>query len=164
MQSSIDQLSLKRIRKQLSLSLSGMAQLLGLSGDNAADAVREMESGKRSITAPIARLCRYINQGVPGDDIVFPRFLICDGLEAAADNDLDSPEIIFHTRYPRFLAWVMATQEIEPNMIHVVIDEVESLAVGIWIDDPLPFGEDKTMAILQEAAYLFDDYNSRLGV
>jgi transcriptional regulator with XRE-family HTH domain len=160
----IDHLSLKRLRKQLSLSLSGMAQLLGLNGENSADAVREMENGKRTITPPIARLCRYINQGVPGDDVVYPRFLICDGLTAAADNDTDSPEIIFHTRYPRFLAWVMATQDIESEMIHVMVDEVESLAVGMWIDDPLPFGEEKTMAILQEAADLFDDYNSRLGV
>jgi hypothetical protein len=58
----------------------------------------------------------------------------------------------------------MATQDIEPEFIHLVIEMVESLAVGMWIDDPLPMGEEKTMAILQEAADLFDDYNSRLGV
>ena len=32
------------------------------------------------------------------------------------------------------------------------------------LDDPLPFGEEKTMVLLQEAAGLFDDYNSSLGV
>ncbi len=69
----IDQLNLKRLRKQLSLSLSGMAQLLGLRGENSADVIREIENGKRPITAPIATLCRYLNQGVPGDDVVYPR-------------------------------------------------------------------------------------------
>jgi transcriptional regulator with XRE-family HTH domain len=161
--SHIDHLILKRLRKQLALSLSGLAQLLGLSGDNAADMVREMENGTRPISGPIARLCRYINQGVLGDEAVYPTFLICDGLEAAADSEIDSPGIIFHTRYPRFLAWVVPSQDIEPEMIHIAIDAVGSLAVGVWIDDPLPNGEDKTMALLQEAADLFDDYNERLG-
>lgn len=102
---------LKAIRLALGISLSGMADLLGLSGDKANDHLREMERGAREISGPIARLLRYMEQAVEADedaamtDLTFrvlPRWLDCSDLE---DYDAEGDvEIVMHTRWPRFFA------------------------------------------------------------
>jgi transcriptional regulator with XRE-family HTH domain len=52
--------ALKAARKALGLTLAGLADRLRLAGDNGADAVRAMESGKRPITGPVAVAVEYM--------------------------------------------------------------------------------------------------------
>jgi len=162
----LDQFSFARLRKQLKLSLQDMANLLGLSGNNADNVVRDMEKGKRPISGPIANLWIYLQQSSGYEEDVLPRFLVCEDLKTAALDDNEafaSPEIIFHTRYPRFLAWIANRQEVSDRHTCVYVDKETALAVGMWIDNPLlPANETDIINILEEAAKHTSGYIKRV--
>lgn len=52
---------LKDLRKRLGLSLSEMAELLGLAN---ADSVRFLESGKKEMTGPVAKLMEIYEEKI----------------------------------------------------------------------------------------------------
>lgn len=115
--------ALSGLRSALNLSHSAMAELLGLAGANAADRVREMERGARPISGPLLRILGYLSQGFGLDDRtpgalmarVFPRWLDCADLALGSGE----PDIIMHTRWPRFLAWV--TPEIPDELAPLLL-------------------------------------------
>lgn len=145
---------LKQLRKAIGVNISTMASMLGLSGDNANDHVRKMENGNKSISGPIQRLAKYMQQGTPLNvetDAIFPRFLICDDLHCEIEQ-----EIVFHTRYPRFLATPL--DEPHPGMNCVSADGIEWLCVFMWIDEPIG---DEVDGLLEECAVVFAEYTDR---
>ena len=141
--------ALSGLRSALNLSHSAMAELLGLAGANAADRVREMERGARPISGPLLRILGYLNQGfglnngMPSSLMarIFPRWLDCSDLEL----DAGEPDVIMHTRWPRFLAWITPKipDELVPTLlaagVPVVPMDVE-LGLGdlvvFFIDQP----------------------------
>lgn len=127
---------LKSIRKTIGASLSGMAGLLGLSADNGATRVREMESGRREIGGPIHNLLAYIHQGIPDEEgamnITLPAFLLCSPMTGGL---VDKVEYIFHTRHPRFLAAVI--DHAVDGLDSYSGDGVDFINVFLWIDQPL---------------------------
>jgi len=144
---------LKGLRKAIGASVSRMAELLGLSGDNASDLVRKMENGSKPISGPIQRLARFMQEGVTlGNDMdrVLPRFLTCGDLMHIGGIDLDW---IFHTRYPRFLA--VALDEPVEGLTCFSADNIEWLCVAMWIDEPV----DDVAGIFEECAELFAEYS-----
>lgn len=101
--------TLKNLRRALSLNQTQMAEAIGLEGAHAWRFLDDLESGKRPITGPVARVCAYLAQGADvADDpalsdsvrALIPRFLDCSNL---ADDD-DGTEIVLHTQWPRFYA------------------------------------------------------------
>lgn len=106
-----DATTLTALRNALGISVNEMADAIGLDGDNAGDRVREMERGAKPVTGPMQRVLAYMAQAVELDEDaemfsitqrVLPRFLDCADLER---DDPDS-QIIMHTRFPRFYAWL----------------------------------------------------------
>ena len=128
-----------------------MAELLGLSGDNASDQVRKMENGSKPISGPIQRLAKFMQQGVAEGAMnqVLPEYMLAADLEGQIEH-----EWIFHTRYPRFLAVV--TEIPVDGLMCVSIDEIEWLCVAMWIDEPV--GDPLTF--LQRAAAAFTQYTN----
>lgn len=53
-------IKLKKLRIDAGLSLADMAIKMGLSGNNAADRIREFESGRREISGPMLKLIEQI--------------------------------------------------------------------------------------------------------
>ena len=53
---------IKRIRKNADASVSEFAAMLGLSGENAADTVRKLESGVRAASGPVVVVLRQIEK------------------------------------------------------------------------------------------------------
>lgn len=153
--------TLKRLRESLGLSHSEMAHALGISGENTADDVLSMENGEKPISEPIQKLITYLHQGAQGDDSILPAFMIGGSLEAAAYN-LPSPELIFHTRYPRFMAWIAGNDELNDEMVHMPIDDGESLMVGMWMDDPDPVQPKALRDILNEAIGFIRAFNNQV--
>lgn len=142
---------LKHLRREIGASLSQMADLLGLSGEGAADAMRKMENGAKTITGPIQRLARYMQEGVaePAIASYLPEFLIGSDLAGQI-----SEEWVLHTRYPRFLAIVTEQPVVDAECVSV--DGVEWLTVALWIDEPV----EPTAPLLQRAAALFAAYSN----
>jgi len=140
---------LKHLRRAIGASVARMAELLGLDGDNAADSVRKMENGSRPISGPIARLAKYMQEGVAegGMSAALPEFVICSDM--ADDIQL---EWVFHTRYPRFLAAV--TDEPVDGTVCASLDNLEWLSVAMWIDEPV--GD--PVECVTRAAVAFADY------
>lgn len=147
----ITEFELKQLRREIGASVSEMADLFGLSGVGAADQVRKMENGSKPITGPIQRLARYMQQGIgEGELAPLPRFLICAPMTGA-----QQPELVLHTRYPRFLA-VVAEHPIDELMCATADPlEVEWLAVALWIDQPLH----DPLPMLKQAAAEFAAYS-----
>jgi len=144
---------LKGLRKAIGASVSRMAELLGLSGDNASDLVRKMENGSKPISGPIQRLARFMQEGVTlGNDMdrVLPRFMTCGDLMPVGGIELDW---VLHTRYPRFLA-VSLDDPVE-ELTCFTADNIEWLCVAMWIDEPV----DDVTDILEECAELFAEYS-----
>jgi transcriptional regulator with XRE-family HTH domain len=101
---------LKSLRRALGLSLADFARAVGFVGEDAARKVRAMEDGQRPIPGSLAVALRYMAQAVDFEDDataadrvagVLPRWLDCSDLEDAA-----AAEIVMHTRWPRFFAFV----------------------------------------------------------
>jgi transcriptional regulator with XRE-family HTH domain len=88
---------LRKTRKKIGATLSKMSRLLGLEGENAADRIRAIESGKRDLTGPMKEVLRYLN--APEYDLL-PKYMICEDI----DKDSGLPCWIFHTQYPKFVA------------------------------------------------------------
>ncbi len=149
----VSSFELKHLRKAIGASVSRMAELLGLSGDNAADMVRKMENGSKPISGPIQRLARFMQEGVTiGNDMdrLLPRFMLCGDLMPVGGIELDW---VFHTRHPRFLA-VSLDDPVEGLMCFTA-DNIEWLCVAMWIDEPV----DDVSDILEECAKLFSEYS-----
>ena len=145
---------LKHLRKAIGASVSRMAELLGLSGDNASDQVRKMENGSKTISGPIQRLARFMQEGVTlGDDMdrVLPRFMTCGDLTPVGGIEYDW---VFHTRYPRFLA-VSLDNPVE-GLTCFTADNIDWLCVAMWIDEPV---DDDVSVLLEECAELFANYS-----
>ena len=53
---------LQTVREALGLSVTQMAQALGMQGDAAGDNIRQMERGKRPVSGPLHVLLRYMAQ------------------------------------------------------------------------------------------------------
>ena len=51
---------LQTVREALGLTVSQMAEAIGLRPDGGADNVRQMERGKRAVSGPVAVLLRYM--------------------------------------------------------------------------------------------------------
>lgn len=129
-----------------------MAELLGLSGEGAADTLRKVERGKKPISGPIKRLARYIQQGTEVNaeaSLALPTFMLCAPLEI--DSDV---EWVMHTKYPRFLAPV--TEQPVEGLVCATVDGVEWLCVALWIDEPL--GDPQKL--VDGAAVLFARYTA----
>lgn len=135
---------LKHLRRSIGASLSRMAQLLGLSGQNNADTVRKMENGSKPISGPIQRLIKFMQEGVAEGAMnqVLPECLICSDLEGKAEH-----EWVLHTRYPRFLAVV--SEAPVGGLVCASADDIEWLSVAMWIDEPV---DDPHPYILRAAA------------
>lgn len=144
---------LKQLRHTIGASLSRMAQLLGLSGKNAADTVRKYENGNAEMTQPLQRLATYLQQGTSiGQDMdnVLPEYLF--GTDIREKITL---EWLFRTRYPRFLACITDTP-IEGTLSSTA-DNVEYINVSMWIDEPVEGGQ----IYVDEAAKLWTEYSER---
>lgn len=101
--------ALKNLRRALALNQTQMAHAIGLESQHAWRFLDDLESGKRPITGPVARVCQYLAQGADvADDpalsdavrALIPRFLDCSNLS----EDEDGTEIVLHTQWPRFYA------------------------------------------------------------
>lgn len=151
MTDTITPFELKKLRKDIGASLSGMAHLLGLSGNDAATTVRKMENGTKPITMPVQRLAKVMQTGTALGEAgnILPKFLVCEDLEGAIPC-----EFVFHTRYPRFIASV--TPEPIDGLVHARVDEVECLSVFLWIDEPAH----DPIALVSQAARFFENYTS----
>jgi len=147
----ISPFELKQLRKVIGASVSNMAHLLGLSGDNANDNVRKMENGNKSISGPIQRLAKYMQQGVEegGMAQALPAFMLCSDLA-----DEKQFEWVFHTRYPRFLAVV--TPEPIDGLDCATADNLEWICVAIWIDEAI----EEPLTYVNKAASLFAEYSN----
>ncbi|GAB4223522.1 MAG: hypothetical protein Tsb005_18920 [Gammaproteobacteria bacterium] len=156
-----DFLQLKRLRKQLGFSRAQMADALGLSGPLGETTVQKMENGTEPITGPIQKLISYLNQTIAGDEHALPEFISGQSLDSLADGETDH-EVIFHTRYPRFLAWVLDNSELEEGMTGIKIDFMESLVIGMWIDDPDIVEQHDVLNKLQKAATLMQKWNENI--
>ena len=55
--------TLKNLRRALALNQTQMAHAIGLEGEHAWRFLDDLESGKRPITGPVARVCQYLAQG-----------------------------------------------------------------------------------------------------
>lgn len=141
---------LKHLRNKLRASLARMAELLGLSGDTAAEAVRKMENDDKILAGPIQRIARYMQQGLIEGDIekVLPAFMICSDLQSVIEY-----EWIFHTQYPRFLA-VVTDENIGGDVCSVSHDGLEWVSVALWIDEPVS----DPGPLLEAAGQYFLDY------
>lgn len=156
--------ALQDLRHALGISLSQMADILGLTGEGSADAVRFMESGKKPVSRPIQIILRYMQQAIDierssqeADLIaqVLPKWLDCAELDAS-----DTPaEIIMHTRWPRFYGiHIDKLPETSMQALHhaqiPVIALRQDLGLGhlacIFIDRPSQDPQD----LLREAARL----------
>lgn len=156
-----DFLKLKRLRKQLNLSLDQMAQVVGLDGENRKDVIKEMENGNQEIGSPIGKVMSYLDQAVPGDENTLPVFISGSDLAILAEAKESAREIIFHTRFPRFLAWSADFDEVPQGAPSVQVDMLEYLVVGMWIDDPM-ITPDRTEAALLQAAALMRKWNQNI--
>ncbi len=119
---------LTELRHAMGLSISEMADVLGLSGANAADMVRQMErggQGGRPISGPLRRIMRYLAQATASAKTegpfalvsqVLPRWLDCVDLE----NESGAGDILMHTRWPRFFGWV--TKDLSDDIIEILED------------------------------------------
>lgn len=117
---------LTELRHAMGISFSEMADLLGLSGANAGDMVRQMErggQGGRPISGPLRRILRYLAQATANPKTegpfalmsqVLPRWLDCVDLEA----DNGARDILMHTRWPRFFGWV--TKDLPDDIIEIL--------------------------------------------
>lgn len=131
-----DFFTLKRVRKNLGLSLSEMAELLGLGGSESSELVRLMENGIVPVLAPISRLVQYLSQTVPDKNSDFlSEFMICQPAEDCSDQQRPA-YTMFHTGYPRFIAKPVKTSLLPHGAHSVPIDDIYSLAIGMWIDSP----------------------------
>lgn len=140
---------LKLLRQSIGASLSKMAQLLGLSGQNDADTVRKMENGDKVISGPIQRLIKIMQGGVPPGVMkdAMPEYLIGSDIEDKVEY-----EWIFRTRYPRFLA-VVTGKPVDEGMMCVAVDD-EWINVALWIDEPV----DDPSPYINRAAEAFAQY------
>ena len=155
---------LKSLRQALGISPSEMSAALGLDDERGGDSIREMERGGRDISGPILRLMRYMEQAVEADadpviaDLTFkvlPRWLDCFDLE-----DFDGEgrvEIVFHTRWPRFFAFVVDDLEDVEGLkvadipVLKLPDEVGlGWMVALFLDPPVR----DPMPLVEEAARL----------
>ncbi len=149
MKTLISHFELKHLRKSIGASVARMAELIGLSGDSAADSVRKMENGTKPISGPIQRIAKFMQEGIADGSMstVLPEFMICADL----DNSIEF-EWIFHTRYPRFLAVV--SDKPVPGLTSATADDIEWLSVVMWIDEPV----DDPISFLMDAANRFANY------
>ena len=100
----------------MGVTVADMATLLGLSGANASDRVREMERGAKPISGPMVRVLSYLAQGVdmsatPFASIV-PRWLACLDLEAKDQGKC----FVMHTQWPRFVGWIASSQDLDAGL------------------------------------------------
>lgn len=143
---------LKNLRKALALNQSQMADALGFEGEHAWRFLNDLETGKRPITGPVARVCQYLAQGADiavdvnlsdGLREMLPRFLDCSNLD---DSD-DGTEIVLHTQWPRFYALypdIDWPEEMRQQLINAGIPLIPMpLEIGgghliiVWIDPPI---------------------------
>lgn len=142
---------INQIRAALGISTAQMAAAVGLSGDNAADHLREIERGNKPASGPIEVILRYMAQTVEIDASallsdasirVLPKFLDCSNL---ADEN-DGVEIIMHTRWPRFFGLMIDDLDAENQAVledgGVTIVEMDERAglgylIIIFIDTPI---------------------------
>lgn len=160
---------INELRRALGLSESDMAAALGLTGSNAADHLREMERGTKSVTGPMSIVLGYMMQAVEFEGAtesdmlmdVLPRFLDCSNLEE--EEDVDGVEIIMHTRWPRFYGLVLDA-DFSPTYLQIFeeiglsivkMDDEAGLGwmVVIFIDQPIT----SATAVIQEAVRLKTD-------
>lgn len=125
---------LKALRHKLGLSVNEMSDLLGLSGNNAADRVREMERSARDVSGSVLNVIRYIEQGAYSE---LEAFALCKGLTAAND-------FVMHNHWPRFILKPASkalkrddSSVIQSTGRELMIIDSETIAVLQWIDEPL---------------------------
>ncbi len=153
-----DFLTMKRIRKNLNLSLSDMADLLGLSGRNASELVKLMENGCIPILGPIARIVRYLSQSALKQRHAFDKeYLVCKGF---SDEGFQfSGTGILATTFPRFMAKTVPNDHLNPMKPSVQINDFESLELDSWIDNPRVIDEQRICIQLDQAVkYLRESY------
>lgn len=122
---------LKRLRKKLNLSLSEAAYLLGLSGEHAADRIREIERGARDMSGSLLNVLRYIETGAYSD---LPAFALC--------NDANGAGVyVMHNHWPRFILKPTKGGENNAQGINqardLVLIDGNNAALLCWIDEPL---------------------------
>ena len=104
---------MRKIRKNVNLTISQMARIMGLSEKNGADSIRGIEEGKRELSGPMQKVLEYLSRM---DCEYIPEYMICDDV----DKNSTMPSWLFHTKYPRYLT---------------LFDVVDSKIV--FIDEPL---------------------------
>lgn len=143
--------TLKNLRRALSLNQTQMAEALGIEGEHAWRFLHDLETGKRPISGPVARVCHYLAQGADvADDpalsdgvrALIPAFLDCHNLA----DDEDGTEIVLHTQWPRFYALypdIEWPEELRAQLVASGVPLVPMpLAIGggdmviLWIDAP----------------------------
>lgn len=122
---------LKRLRKKLNLSLSEAAYLLGLSGEHAADRIREIERGARDMSGTLLNVLRYIETGAYSD---MPAFVLCKDESGAG-------AYVMHNHWPRFTLKHATKRENNAQGItqgrDLILIDSSNAAVLCWIDEPL---------------------------
>jgi alkylation response protein AidB-like acyl-CoA dehydrogenase len=155
--------TLKNLRRALALNQTQMADAIGLEGEHAWRFLDDLETGKRPITGPIARVCAYLSQSADvADDpalsdgvrSLIPRFLDCSNLS----DDEDGTEIVLHTQWPRFYALypdIEWPDDLRAQMIAggiLMVPMPREIGGGdmviLWIDAPVD-GETARRAVVE---------------
>lgn len=131
---------LKRLRHKLNLSVNEMAYLLGLSGANAGDKVREIERGGRDMSGSLLNVMRYIELGAFSD---LDAFSMCKGA---------SGFYVTHNHWPRFVLKPASKRESNAQSVingcELVMIDSNTAALLCWIDEPLNDHKEATQSAI----------------
>ena len=153
--------TIQRLRKNIGVTTKQMAELLGLSGKNAATELRKYERGVKQPTRPVKLLLNYILQGTRRNDRrdILPEYTIASNLTR------ESPlKYVYRNEYPRFIAVLL---KVDPDLL-TTDDPVEILfndfvysnerdycfKIISWIDKPI--GDKKQY--MKKGVQLFEDH------
>lgn len=158
--------ALAAIRRAMGVTVANMATILGLSGPNASDRVREMERGAKPITGPMLRVLGYLTKALAIGESplagLLPQWLSCQGLHEQDRNK----RYVMHTQWPRFIGWVASAQDMGAelqdtlNMASIPVLPLRHAGahlVVLFVDEP----PEDTVALLREAVRLADGVQGR---
>lgn len=137
-----DFLTMKRIRKNLNLSLSDMADILGLTGDNAAEVVKLMENGCMPIKGPVARIVKNLSQPSKMQNQTFSSdYLIFQNSNHAKLKFNET--LILSQIFPRFIARTVHRSHRNSMKSSVELGDSEFLEFDSWVDIPRDIDEQR---------------------
>lgn len=174
----------KQIRLALGMSADDTAVLLGLDQEGGGKAVEAIEQGKKPISGPLSKLILHLMQAIPTDvnsqdlddlDEFLPPMLECRDLSVV---DPAAPcNLVYHTRWPRFLAFVEPEMDAEKASVAfsedmaankvMMMEFPKDSGLGMFfvtfIDDPSA-NIDRAMKCVNDAAVLKYDQAMRRRV